>query len=419
MNALSPGLTRTLAVLRWWSVAGQALTVLLVVHGWRLPLSAPPLWAGVVLLALFNLWAVRRAARVPDASGREVLAHVAVDVIELAWMIGWSGGAMNPFASLFLLPIAMVAVALPARWVGATVALCGAGYAASTAFGVPLPHAHGILGDSLDLHLWGMAVSFVLSTAVVVHFLTRLASSLRHREQELARLREQFARNEGIVALATHAASVAHELNTPLGSLTLMLEDQLADAPPGTEQRDDIALMATLVNACRDRVRQLAAPADRLAVDARPLDEKLDTIVASWQLLRPAVRLRRTGVVAAREIDLDAGFGHLLQALLNNAADASERAASAQVDLHLESTDAELKGAVRDYGPGLETTEPLLPGTLFRTTKPGGLGMGLALSHATIERLGGELSMEAAAGGGVVVRFRLALMGQHTGGEPA
>ncbi|HVJ61993.1 MAG TPA: ATP-binding protein, partial [Tahibacter sp.] len=64
------------------------------------------------------------------------------------------------------------------------------------------------------------------------------------------------------------------------------------------------------------------------------------------------------------------------------------------------------------YGPGFETAEPLLPGTLFRTTKRDGLGVGLALSHATVERLGGELSMEEADGGGVVVRFRLPLKEQ-------
>ncbi|HJU40237.1 MAG TPA: ATP-binding protein, partial [Tahibacter sp.] len=138
------------------------------------------------------------------------------------------------------------------------------------------------------------------------------------------------------------------------------------------------------------------------------LAERLDTIVERWLLLRPTVQLVRTGVVGA-DGALDAGFGHLLQALLNNAADASARTASARVDLHLETDAAQLAGAVRDYGPGFETAQPLLPGTLFRTTKPDGLGVGLALSHATVERLGGELSMEAADGGGVVVRFRVPL----------
>ena len=48
-----------------------------------------------------------------------------------------------------------------------------------------------------------------------------------------------------------------------------------------------------------------------------------------------------------------------------------------------------------------------LPGRLFRSTKPHGMGVGLALSHATVERLGGELAMEPADGRGVRVRFSI------------
>ncbi len=66
------------------------------------------------------------------------------------------------------------------------------------------------------------------------------------------------------------------------------------------------------------------------------------------------------------------------------------------------------RASVRDYGVGFDQAQPVLPGTLFKTNKPGGLGIGLALSHATVERLGGELSMQAATDGpGVVVSFQL------------
>ena len=71
MNDLSPGLLRTLAVLRWWAVAGQALTVLLVVHAWGLPLRAAALWSGVAVLAAFNLWATWHAARNANPSAAQ------------------------------------------------------------------------------------------------------------------------------------------------------------------------------------------------------------------------------------------------------------------------------------------------------------------------------------------------------------
>lgn len=407
MNDLSPSLLRNLVVLRWLAVGGQIVTVALVVHGLGIPLRAAPLWAGIAALAAFNLWAGRRARRAAQVGAGEVVAHAAVDILVLAWLIGWSGGAMNPFAPLFLLPLALLAVALPTRWVALTAALCCLGYAASALFGGPLPHVHGAIGDPLNLHLAGMAVMFAISVAVIAFFLTRTAQALRERERELARLREQFARNEGILALATHAAAVAHELNTPLATLTLMLEDRLDRTPHGAD-RAELETMAALIDACRDRVRELAAPADRTAADERPLAAAIEAVIERWQLLRPTVDLERHGDLAdAPSARLAPGVGHLLTALLNNAADASEAAGERRVALHLASDGRALKGSVRDYGSGI--SERAAPGALFRSTKPDGLGVGLALSHATVERLGGELSLQTAPGRGTCVSFRLPL----------
>ncbi|TDR41968.1 two-component system sensor histidine kinase RegB [Tahibacter aquaticus] len=404
------GLLRTLATLRWVAVGGQSLVVLLAVHLLGLPLQSAPLWGGIAALALFNVWAWHRARRLAEATQGEALLHVLVDLANLAWMIAWSGGAMNPFASLFLLPLALVAVAMPWRAVLAVMLACAAGYAVSTVFGRPLPHMHGVFGDTLDLHLWGMAVNFVVSGAVVTGFLTRLAQTLREREQELARLREQFARREGIVALATHAAAVAHELNTPLGTLTLMVEDVLADAPAGSVQQADAQLMAQLLDECRDRVRQLAQPADDSLAQPRLLRGVLDQLVERWQLLRPAIQLdRQEQLPADVVVNWDAGIGHLLQALLNNAADASQAAGSAQVELEMEWTDGLLRGCVRDFGRGVSAGENLLPGRLFQSSKPDGLGVGLVLSHATVERLGGRLAVGSAGTFGASVRFELPL----------
>jgi two-component system sensor histidine kinase RegB len=105
---------------------------------------------------------------------------------------------------------------------------------------------------------------------------------------------------------------------------------------------------------------------------------------------------------------VERSVGHLLQALLNNAADAGEQAGDPAIDLTLDLHDGMLVGEVRDYGVGIAQAAPVLPATLFRSSKPDGLGIGLALSHATIERLGGELSMQAPArGNGVRVSFRV------------
>src|SRR5688572_20592079 len=405
MSAVQPGtllsFLRLLCRLRGFAVVGQAVTVLIVTRLMGVPLEPAPLWAGIGFLAAFNIVVTVRAMRAREVRPGELFAHLAVDIAVLTWLVGWSGGLENPFSSLFLLPIALSILSLPTVWVWATAAASVLGFGLSVVFGRSLPHVHSMMGDTFNLHKAGMLVNFLVSAAVLLIFLVRIAALWRARERELASLRERFTRNEGIVALATHAASVAHELNTPLATLTLMVDELAANE---ALTREDCNTMRAIVDQCRDRVRALAAPA--IDVDKTSL-VNLEDVIDRWQLVRPAIELRRSGSIAGHQ-RVDPAVGHLLQTLLNNAADASEQSGSQQVDLALEFGEDILRGEIRDYGPGFAESAPVLPGTLFRTSKPGGLGIGLALSHATVERLGGELTMQPPGEGrGTRVAFRL------------
>lgn len=385
---------RTLCSLRWLAIAGQAATILVAsaVLGLALPLE--PLWIGVGVLIGFNVYASLRLRHSRDLSHATAFGHLLVDMAVLAWMVGWSGGLSNPFGMMFLILTALAALALPRNWALAA-ALAGiSGYFAAAILGQPLR------GDvnTHTLLLWGLGANFLISVVVVLVFTTRLAADLRAREREQARLRERFTRNEGIVALATHAAAMAHELNTPLATMTL-LADEIAAEVQEPELKQDVATLSQLLALCRERIRNLAVPT---AVD-------LVRVVGQWRLIRPTIDLQRSGTLPA-SLRVDPAIAHLLQALLNNAADAGEAASEPRVDLHLEYGYGALRGEVRDYGRGFDPDQTLLPATsLFNSGKPGGLGVGLALSHATVEQMGGEMTMTAADGGGTRIRFYLPL----------
>lgn len=337
---------RTLCSLRWLAIAGQAATILVAsaVLGLALPLE--PLWIGVGVLIGFNVYASLRLRHSRDLSHATAFGHLLVDMAVLAWMVGWSGGLSNPFGMMFLILTALAALALPRNWALAA-ALAGiSGYFAAAIFGQPL---RGDL-NTHTLLLWGLAANFLISVVVVLVFTTRLAADLRARERELARLRERFTRNEGIVALATHAAAMAHELNTPLATMTL-LADEIAAEVKEPDLKQDVATLSQLLALCRERIRNLAVPT---AVD-------LVRVVGQWRLIRPTIDLRRSGTLPA-SLRVDPAIAHLLQAT-----------------------------------------------SLFNSGKPGGLGVGLALSHATVEQLGGEMTMTAADGGGTRIRFYLPL----------
>lgn len=395
---------KTLCSLRWLATGGQAITILIATFAMGLDLPQIPLWAGVVVLALFNLYAQLRSSHSPTPSTTHpatAFGHILIDVTVLTWMVGWSGGIANPFGSLFLILIALAALALPTSWTIAVAAASVFGYAVSAIFGMPLPAGRF---DPMELHLWGMAANFLLSTIVVLAFSTRLSDALRERERELSTLRERFARNEGIVALATHAASVAHELNTPLATMTLLVDD-ISEECRQSDLREDMDTLRDLLVLCHERVLALAAPADSGNLSDTV---SVQDVLEQWRLVRPTVQLKRNADAPLR-LMLEPSIGHLLLVLLNNAADAGERSGQPRVDLKLRVEDGQLHAEVRDYGPGFDASKAVLPGKLFNSGKPDGMGVGLALSHATIERLHGELWMLPAESRGARVGFRLPL----------
>ncbi len=279
---------KLLCNLRWLAVLGQVIAVALAIGPMHIPLPAAPLWVGIGVLAIFIVYASWRIRGADDATDVEVFLHMLVDIAVLSGLVALSGGMANPFASLLLIPIALSILALPTRLMTLTALAAGAGYLVSTLFGRDLPSMPGMMGGSFGLHKLGMLANFIISAAVILFFFSRMTAAWRRSEHEIARLRERFARNEGILALATHAASVAHELNTPLGTLTLMVEELTSEARTDA-QREAYATLKSLLDICRDRVRALAAPADsnvhgRLS---EPVD--LNLVIQHWQLVRPTI----------------------------------------------------------------------------------------------------------------------------------
>lgn len=373
--------------LRWLAASGQALTLVVIWSWLELALPWAMLAAGVAALLAFNL--VRRLAAVGRFLARAPVAALAFDIAVLAWQFYWSGGPANPFVSLFVVPIALAAVALPARSVLAVAMLAVAAYSLLWWQHRPLPHVHG----EYDLHLLGMWINFVLTAAVVAAFGVRIAGTLGAQRAALAAARERTLRDEGLLALASTAAGAAHALNTPLSTLAVLVSDlreSAAAASPGIDE--DLVLMQRQVDACRDAVRQLVAragPGGDTTVGA--LGARVESIVAQWRLLRPAFALDLDWQDALQEapIRADRSFDYIVLNLLDNAADASHAAGCDDVALRITREGNRLVLAVGDRGAGFaQAPAP------FRSDKPQGLGVGLALAAQVCERFGGTLSFE-------------------------
>lgn len=392
-----PGFFRALWWLRWLAVAGQATAVLLVHQHLDLDLPYPWLVAGVLGLALCNV-AIWPLLPTREASPNLALAHLLFDIVQLSFMLTLGGGMMNPFSSLLLVPIAIAALSLPIVQVLATAGAAIAGYGAASMFGGA--HVHGL---TIDLHLIGMAVSFALAALILVVTVSFLVTSRSRQERALKALDERCARAKVVVTVAALSAGLAHNLNTPLQALWLLLDDLKLDVAdrPAVIEATERAL--GLLGHCRALVQQLVVDARKLGSQPEPLHQSVARLLERWQALRPEVRLDRQVAVPEHAPAVSPVVGSVLYALLDNAADASLVGADPVVELQLSVDDGWLEALIRDRG-GFAQHPPLRPP--LQSDKAHGLGLGLALSASAIDAFGGELRFVQGARG-TEARFRL------------
>jgi two-component system sensor histidine kinase RegB len=401
-------LVTTLAWLRPCVVIGEALMLLVAVRGLHLALPVAPMLAGLCIAGLTapaTFWRLRQPRQIAEP---EAVAQIVFDLLALAWLLYFSGGAANPFITLLLVPIALAATVLSFRAIGSVTLIAASAYLLLMFRHVPLPGLPMHEDAEFRMHLAGMAVNFGISALLLAVFIGRLSASLRRQRETMQHLRERALRDEGILAIATQAASAAHELNTPLSSLRVLLSELLRERADDTALRPELELMGGEVERCRSILNrmvefgqgQLAAHPQRTT-----LGEYVHANAERFRLLRPEVELHvhLDPAHATQAIEVQPGLAAALLNLLNNAADASGQNRQRGVLLGACAANDGIEITIGDQGPGLDAQA----GKPFpRSSKPEGLGLGLTLAQATIERMRGEMRI-ANGGDGAKITLRL------------
>ena len=383
-------------------LAGWAAGIAWLHWGLAIPMPLLPMGAVLALMGLFSLSTAWRLRLDVPATQMEFLAHLLADLTAFAVLVFFSGGVTNPFVSLMLVPVVIAAISLRPRWVWLLTAVAGGLYALLLLYYQPLAVADPVA--AYGMHLAGMWFNFLISAGLIAFFVTRMQAALRTRDQELSNLREKQLRNERIVALGTQAALAAHELATPLATIQTTAHELAREFANDPDIGADCQLLEKQAQACKRILTQLAARAQDTPPTAQPLDIWLNALIERWQVLRPDATLTARLSPDHRDFIPPDGLEQAILNVLNNAADASPDAVGFSTATH---SDA-LQIDIADRGPGFSPEQKAQAGRVVFSGKPGqGWGMGLALTHATLERVGGSLTLTERDGGGACVHIAL------------
>ncbi len=389
----------TILRLRWLAVLGQLATIFIVAQGLEFDVEVIPCLTIIGLSALLNLAlqiAFNPMQRLEPAYAAALLA---LNIIELAGLLFFTGGLENPFSFLFLAPVLISATALPTRL---TIAL---GFLAVVCallliyFHLPLPWDGDDPLTLPPIYLIGVWLSIAVAIGVTSLYAFQVTEESRQLSDALAATELVLTREQHLTQIDGLAAAAAHELGTPLSTIFLIsreLERTIADDSP---MAGDLKTLREQAQRCRDilaKITQLSssgAPFDRM-----PLSTLIEEAVAPHRDFDVAIKVRiAIGVtrepVGMRNPAILYGVGNILE----NAVDFARTAVEVNASWNSETVEI----IISDDGPGIAPDmlkrigEPYLSrrrSTDDAESGHGGLGLGVFIARTLLERTGAKVS---------------------------
>lgn len=398
--------------LRWIAVIGQITTIAIVTLGFGIQLQLPYMLEVLACLIAFNIASHLRWHERSMVSNNELFFALLVDVASLTLQLYFSGGITNPFAFAYLLQVILSAVLLEAwsTWIiVAVTSACLAGLAAH-ANPLVLPHDHSL--RFFSLYVQGILICFVLNAVLLTAFITRIRRNFHAGDVELAALRQRAVEEEHIVRMGLLASGAAHELGTPLATVSVILGDwrRMPVVAASADLQQDIAEMEAQLQRCKSIVSGILLSAGETRGESSAqttIVTFLDDLAAAWRASRPiAIFLYENRIEHDLAVVFDSTLKQTIFNLLDNALEASPQ----WLRLTASSNEDTLIIEVSDAGPGFLPEILANLGTPYQSTKNrvgGGLGLFLVMNVA--RTLGGTVTARNREEGGAVVQLSLPL----------
>ncbi|SFD25756.1 ATP-binding protein [Massilia yuzhufengensis] len=398
--------------LRWIAVIGQVTTIAaaILIFGIELPLVH--MLQVLACLIAFNVASHLRWHERRPVSNGEMFMALLVDVASLTVLLYLSGGIANPFAFLYLLQVILSAVLLETLWTWIIVLVtiaCMAGLAMfAQPLALPFDHARGIS----SLYIQGLLVCFALDAALLVMFISRISATLRDKAAQLALLRQHAVEEEHIVRMGLLASGAAHELGTPLATVSVILGDwkRMPQFRGDPGLLEELTEMQTQLQRCKSIVSGILLSAGEARGESAvrtTVRSFLDTLAHDWQASRPVASFQYNNRIREdRPVASDSALRQTIDNLLDNALEASP----GWVGLDCWIEDGALHLVVTDRGPGFAPSMLGQVGKPYQSTKAEpGHGLGLFLAVNVVRKLGGSVVPVNLPQGGAQVALTLPL----------
>lgn len=258
-----------LIAIRWATIIAYLIVWMLGVGLIQADLWQPPILIIVLLLLLTNVilsfFCAPLIENFKNSQTRPsgiVVCTLLFDVILLSVFLYFYGGYTNPFSMMFLVYTCIAALLLSAMWTWIVFLISSLLYLCLFFFHITIPafsdtgmHHHGhssIVNDGFSVHLYGMLFSFLVTGSLITFFLTKMRQTLDLRQKQLLHFQQQALSSESMARVSALAAQSAHELSSPIATMTLVADSLLESDITESEKLNQISVLRKLIAQCRE-----------------------------------------------------------------------------------------------------------------------------------------------------------------------
>ena len=391
----------TLARMRWAAVTGQTVTILVTrfVFGFEFPWVACLALVAVAAALNLTIHAKGRANRVREEVAFAILAF---DIVQLGLLIFFTGGMTNPFAIFIMAPAVAASTVMPVERVWRLGALALLFVTIVAVWYVPLPWANGAPLTLPPLYIAGHWTAIAVMIVFTLSYAYRAAEEARKLANALAATELVLQREQHLSALDGMAAAAAHELGTPLGTITVVAREMQRAMHPDDPLAEDVDLLRSQAQRCREilaRLSQLGAEGD--AHLARlPLSALVEDVIAPHRGFDVAIETGAEGPGPEPVMFRNPGVIYGLGNLVENAVDF----ARSHVAIRARWDDETVGLEIADDGPGFSAEVLTRIGEPFVSRRPRetkeadarakkGMGLGVFIAKTLLERTGAGVTV--------------------------
>ncbi|MEJ0094931.1 MAG: ActS/PrrB/RegB family redox-sensitive histidine kinase [Methylocella sp.] len=394
----------TLIKLRWLALSGQAVAVGVIHFGLQFSLPVGLCLSVIAVSAGLNIGLRMRFGRVDRLEDLPAAAILAYDILQLTALLYLTGGIENPFSMLFLAPIMISAVSLSGWITGFLTLLMIAAVSILTIKHHPLPWFPGETFRLPFIYDAGLWAAHVISATFIAIYASLVAGEARKLGDALAATELVLAREQHLTQLDGLAAAAAHELGTPLATITLVVRDLEKQLQPAGPFEEDLALLVQEVARCRNILGKLTSLSSDSGdiLDEMTLNLVLEEVVGPQRDFGVFITIAQKGEgrepVCRRNPGILYGLGNLIE----NAIDF----AGSEVRIIARWDAAAVTVIIEDDGPGFSPEIIGRIGAPYVTTKTdrrakseegAGLGLGLFIAKTLLERSGATVATKNVA----------------------